>query len=98
MLPGVTDERGDILRETTYGNTRSILEDLAATLASYGECTAVLGSTRNLWLITYETLEAQGVPVKLANPLKTRAIAEARIKTDKLSARILAYLPRVDLY
>jgi len=37
------------------------------------------------------------VEVKLANPYKTKAIASARIKTDKLSARILAHLLRADL-
>jgi transposase len=42
-------------------------------------------------------LRANGIPVKLANPLKIRAIAEARIKTDKLSAQILAHLHRADL-
>ena len=35
--------------------------------------------------------------MKLANPHKTKAIASARIKTDKLSARILAHLLRADL-
>jgi transposase len=35
--------------------------------------------------------------VKLANPLQTKAIAQARIKTDKLSARILAHLLRANL-
>ena len=37
-------------------------------------------------------MEGHGVPVKLANPLKTRAIAEARTKTDRLTARIPAHL------
>ena len=35
--------------------------------------------------------------VKLANPLKTRAIAEAKVKTDKLDSKILAHLLRADL-
>jgi hypothetical protein len=35
--------------------------------------------------------------VVLASPLKTRAIASARIKTDKVDARILAHLLRGDL-
>jgi transposase len=33
----------------------------------------------------------------LENPLKTKAIASARIKTDKVDARILAHLLRGDL-
>jgi transposase len=41
--------------------------------------------------------ESNGVEVKLANPVKTRAIAEARVKTDKLDSKILAHLLRADL-
>ena len=88
----VTDEEGSVQRELTYRNTRTGIAELAEALIEYGECTAVVESTGNLWLKTYEVLEGNGVPVKLANPLKTRAIAEAKIKTDKISARILAHL------
>ena len=35
--------------------------------------------------------------VVLANPKKTRAIAEARLKNDKVDARTLADLLRADL-
>ena len=37
-----------------------------------------------------------GVDVKLANPTKTKAITEARIKTAKIDARILSHLLRSD--
>src|SRR5215210_825237 len=33
--------------------------------------------------------------VVVSNPSKTRAIAEAKVKTDKVDARILAQLPRL---
>jgi transposase len=93
----VTNDNGQVQRELIYRNTRTGITELAETLALHGECTAVVESTGNLWLKTYEVLEDNGVPVKLANPLKTRAIAEAKIKTDKISARILAHLLRADL-
>ena len=35
--------------------------------------------------------------VLLAHPLKVRAIADARIKTDKLDSEMLAHLLRADL-
>ena len=44
-----------------------------------------------------EAFEKHGINVKLANPMKTKAIAEARIKTDKLDARTLAHLLRSNL-
>jgi hypothetical protein len=38
----------------------------------------------------YEALEHHGINISLTNPLKTRDIAEARIKYDKLDTSILA--------
>lgn len=37
-------------------------------------------------------LGGAGMEMKLANPLKTRAIAEARVKTDKLDSKLLVGL------
>ena len=91
------DEDGEILEELVYENTRSGIGSFVEKLSGYGECCAVVESTGNLWLKTFEFLEGHGVRVKLANPMKTRAIAEARIKTDRLSAGILAHLLRADL-
>jgi transposase len=49
------------------------------------------------WYPVYEALEPFVQDVKLAHPLKVRAIAEARIKTDKIDSEILAHLLRIDL-
>jgi transposase len=45
----------------------------------------------------YDWLEEVCDEVKLANPLKVKAIAEAKIKTDKIDATVLSHLLRVDL-
>jgi transposase len=58
---------------------------------------AAIESTGNLWINMYEALEQYGINISLANPLKTRAIAEARIKYDKSDASILADLAGADL-
>ena len=42
-------------------------------------------------------MEENGIDTKPANPYKTRIIAEAKIKSDKLDARILSDLLRTDL-
>jgi len=42
-------------------------------------------------------LQEMEIPVSLSHPLKTKAIASARIKTDKLDAATLAQLLRADL-
>ena len=46
---------------------------------------------------TYDFLEENEYVIKIAHPLKTRAIAEAKVKTDKIDANILGYLLRSNL-
>jgi transposase len=96
----ITDKDGSIVEETKYDNTLQDAEKFASNLDKKYDnkrCHAVCESTANMWLKTYEAFEKNGIDVKLANPLKTKAIAEAKIKTDKLDARILAHLLRSDL-
>ena len=54
-------------------------------------------STGNLWLNFYNTLDEKNIRVVLANPMKTRAIASAKIKSDKVDTRIVAHLLRSNL-
>lgn len=89
---------GSIAEESIYNNTLDEAGMFAySTVKKYGQCVAVCESTANLWLKTYEAFERHGIGVTLANPLKTKAIAEAKIKTDTLDARTLAHLLRSDL-
>ena len=76
------DEQGRILDEAAFTNTKEGLASLIERIKPYGEAKAVLESTGNFWLKSYEALEKERIHVSLSNPLKTRAIAEARIKTD----------------
>jgi transposase len=90
-------ENGTILDELTFQNTTQGLSELIQRIQPLGEAKAVLESTGNFWIKTYEALEAANIKTTLSNPLKTRAIAEARIKTDKIDARTLAHLLRTNL-
>ena len=60
-----------------------------------GSKLAVEACSFDAWLS--DLVEEHGIEVHLANPNKTRAIAEARIKTDELDAKTLAHLLRTDL-
>jgi len=96
----ITYKDGSIVEETKYDNTLQEAERFASNLDKKYDskrCHAVCESTANMWLKTYEAFENHGIDIKLANPMKTKAIAEAKIKTDKLDARILAHLLRSDL-
>lgn len=57
---------------------------------------AVLEATGN-WSYMYDVLAAKLDKVVLAHPKRVRAIAAARIKTDRIDATILAHLARTDL-
>jgi transposase len=57
---------------------------------------AVLEACYN-WGPVYDWLDEISDHVTLAHPAKVRAIAEARIKTDKIDSAILAHLLRADL-
>jgi transposase len=54
-------------------------------------------STGSVWTNLYDRLDDKRIHVSLANPLKTKAIASAKIKSDKVDARILAHLLRSNL-
>ena len=45
----------------------------------------------------YDLLKSEGYDVKVAHPFMVKAIAYAKLKTDKVDARILADLLRTDL-
>lgn len=60
-----------------------------------GNCKVALEATGNASMI-FDILTACGAQVVVVNPIKTRAIAEARIKTDKVDAEILVRLLAAD--
>jgi transposase len=89
----VLDEDGKELSNEKFLSTRKDLDEF---LGRFEEAQFVLEST-GIWEFIYEGIEARGFPVMLAHPLKVRAIAEAKIKTDKVDARTLAQLLRADM-
>ena len=90
----IMDEAGAILSQQRVSNDPDTLRQFAAQLPAGS--TIALEATGS-WYYFYEVLENSGADIRLAHPLKTRAIAEARIKTDKIDATMLAHLLRADL-
>jgi transposase len=91
----ILDPRGQTLRRGRLQNSPQGLTTFLGEHAG-AECHAVLEATRN-WTLMHDWLEAQVGRVTLAHPKKVRAIAEAKIKTDKIDATTLAHLLRCDL-
>jgi transposase len=75
-------------------STPTALGDFAAGLGAQDR--VVLEATGNAWAIA-AILAPHAAEVVLAHPRKLRAIAEAKVKTDVLDARILAELLAADL-
>ena len=89
------NQQGNIEKEFFFENNQKGIQYLTSLLTS--EDQVVMESTANLWLTLYEALDNKNIKVVLANPMKTKAIASARVKTDKVDAKILAHLLRADL-
>jgi transposase len=92
----IKNKRGIILEEFKFLNNSKGFTRLLRAIGAR-QTKAVLESTGNLWLRLFLTLEENGVEVILSNPSKTKAIAEARLKSDKVDAAMLADLLRADL-
>ncbi len=90
----VKDHTGKVLRSGQVNNSQSNVESFLRPFKD--DSSAVLESCRN-WCVMHDWLEDIVDEVILANPYKVKAIAEAKIKTDKIDATVLADLLRADL-
>lgn len=83
-------------RTRSGGRVRATPEDLAAFARTLGpDDRVVLEATTNTWAIV-ELLEGHAGQVIVSNPLRTRAIADAKTKTDTIDAATLAELLAAD--
>jgi len=97
MFATVIDEAGkEVERARVENKKSSILTYIEQIKKIDEEISAVVEATSNSSKL-YDELESELKSISLANPLKTKAIASARIKTDKIDSRILALLLRSDL-
>jgi transposase len=90
----VIDAQGrEIIKQQKLPNNGK-LSDFLQTFE--GAFTVAMEATRG-WYWLYDPLEDKRIEVKLSHPLKTKAIASARIKNDKIDSKVLAHLLRADL-
>lgn len=90
------DQAGRVIRSERLNNMPDEFQEFFDGLD--GPSRTVVEASRT-WGVMFDLLEERrGVEsVTLAHPLKVRAIAEAKIKTDKIDAETLAQLLRADL-
>jgi len=87
------DEEGTILGRDKIANFKDNIRSYFSKLPDGSK--VVLEATNN-WAAFMEWTFDLPIDIKLANPAKTRAIAEARIKTDTLDSKVLADLLRTN--
>jgi transposase len=93
----VMDETGRICGQGQVSNQPEEIRDFLTQFGVNGKGAAVLEASRN-WTVKHDWLEKMVDEVHLAHPLKVKAIAEAKIKTDKIDAKVLAHLYAVTFY
>jgi len=88
------DETGKVIAKVNLPNEERIIlrhfQDL-------GDKTKVVMESMRSWYWLYDLLTDQGIEVVISNPVKTKAIASARIKNDKVDSAMLAQLLRSNL-
>jgi transposase len=87
------DARGHELAQEKFGSTPSELVDFLSQLPGRKH---VALEACSMWAPYYDVAVSTGAVVTLSNPFKTRLIAEASLKSDKVDSEALARLLRVD--
>ncbi len=90
----IMNDEGTVIRRARLANERKVIKGF---FGQFEEPLSIAIEATWNWYWLQDILEEEGYPIKLAHPLKTKAIASARIKTDKIDSEILAHLLRTDL-
>lgn len=90
----IMDEGGKVVDRSRFASSREAIDKFIATQLKPDD-RVVLEATTNTWAVV-DLIEPHVAEVVVSNPLRTRAIAEAKIKTDKVDATVLAHLLRCD--
>jgi transposase len=90
----VKDYEGNIIRQEKVLTDKNQIRDF---MNSLGQPASIVLEPVSQWYTYADMLEDLGNDVHLAHPMKVKAIASARIKTDKIDANVLADLLRANL-
>jgi transposase len=90
----VMDDAGKVLRRKRVASS---LPGIRGALEGYPQPMKAVLEASYSWGPLYDWLTEVAGDVVLAHPMKVRAIAEARIKTDTIDSETLAHLLRADL-
>ena len=87
------DKEGEVVDRREFNNEREEWEKFVTEMPRDSK---VAIEACSYWYPVCDFLEDRGIEVILSHPSKTRVIAEAKVKTDKIDSEILARLLRAD--
>ena len=90
----IVDKAGNVVHRERFGLNRRILEVFATRILQPTDHVA-FEATTNCWAVA-DALRPHVAKVVVSNPMATKAIAQAKVKTDKVDALVLAQLLRCD--
>ena len=88
------DAHGKIVTRANVDNSE---DAILAYFANLGDETKIVIESMGSWFWLYDLLSGNRFDVVISNPAKTKAIASAKIKNDKVDSHMLAQLLRADL-
>ena len=90
----IVDQAGKVVHRERFALNRSTLALFATKVLRPSDHVA-LEATTNCWAVA-DALRPHVARVLVSNPMATKAIAQAKVKTDKVDAHVLAQLLRCD--
>ena len=90
----LVDAQGKVVGRERFALNRRTLQTFARKILRPGD-RAALEATTNCWAVA-DALRPHVARVLVSNPMATKAIAQAKVKTDKVDAHVLAQLLRCD--
>jgi transposase len=90
----VSDERGKRLVSGPVATEKQALKQRLGRFVRHGLQVAIEAGNQTAWL--HEALIEMGAEVTVVNPTRVKLIAESRRKTDKIDAKLLCDLLRLD--
>lgn len=96
FIATVMDQEGKVIRKDRVSTDRRAVREYMERVNGDGDLKVVIEASYG-WEYLHDLVKEMVQEVKVAHPLKTRAIAEAKIKTDSIDSEVLAHLLRADL-
>jgi transposase len=90
----IENEQGRCVKRAVIATTPEMLEATLTRYVDRGLKVAVEAGNQTAWIV--DVLRELGAKVHVVHPVKVKWIAESKKKTDRIDARLLAYLLRID--